>query len=96
MYDQVNPLKLIFNKVYSEEAMREKIFHLHVRHYGDWDELYFRDYLKEAKEIRQEYEEIKFTLSEDNNNRESYTKHRSKFIDEKTAQAREKYKDKYK
>ena len=35
-----------FNKGYTENGFAEKVFHLHLRYYGDHDELYFRDYLK--------------------------------------------------
>ncbi|TWH51889.1 GrpB family protein [Sporomusa sp. KB1] len=39
-------LRLVFNKGYTTDGFAEKVYHLHVRYLGDWDELYFRDYLK--------------------------------------------------
>ncbi|HEL1258744.1 TPA: GrpB family protein, partial [Streptococcus equi subsp. zooepidemicus] len=48
--------RIILNKGYTEHGFVEKVFHLHIRIVGDNDELYFRDYLNEHKEIGKEYE----------------------------------------
>lgn len=43
--------RITLNKGYTERGFAEKVFHLHIRIVGDNDELYFRDYLNEHKEI---------------------------------------------
>lgn len=53
---------MMFMKGYTEKGFAEKVFHLHVRYLGDWDELYFRDYLRSHTDISQAYEDLKLTL----------------------------------
>jgi len=90
-------LKLAFNKGYTQEGFAKKVFHLHVRYRGSWDELYFRDYLLENQNVREEYESLKYLLLDEyENDRDGYTSEKAGFIDEKTALAREEYQDKYK
>ena len=43
--------RISFNKGYTEKGFAERVFHLHLRHVGDNDELYFRDYLIEHTNI---------------------------------------------
>ena len=38
-----DPMKLLLGKGYSIDGYEERVFHLHVRYLGNWDELYFRD-----------------------------------------------------
>jgi len=52
-------LKLAFNQGYTPAGFAEKVYHLHVRYYADWDELYFRDYLIAHKETANEYGKLK-------------------------------------
>lgn len=52
MSESEDPWKLSFNKGYTPDGFAEKVFHLHVRRAGDWDELYFRDYLREIPPSR--------------------------------------------
>lgn len=42
---------LDLNKGYTPAGFAEKVYHLHIKQYGDWDELYFRDYLQEHSDI---------------------------------------------
>ena len=37
MSENREPLKLAFNKGYTEDGFAERVFHLHVRRAGDWD-----------------------------------------------------------
>ena len=37
--------RVMIIKGYTETGFADKVFHIHVRNPGDWDELYFRDYL---------------------------------------------------
>jgi GrpB-like predicted nucleotidyltransferase (UPF0157 family) len=48
-----------YNKGYTKYGFDEKVYHLHIRYAGDWNELYFRDYLIEHPEIAKEYAELK-------------------------------------
>ena len=87
---------MVFNKGYTEEGFAEKIFHLHVRHLGDWPELYFRDYLWKHEEIANEYGKLKLSLLEEfRNDRDGYTEAKADFILEHTAKAREEFGNKY-
>lgn len=45
-----------FNKGYTPDGFAGKVFHLHLKRYGDNDEIYFRDYLNARPEIAKEYE----------------------------------------
>jgi len=36
---------MMFMKGYTSEGFQGQEYHVHVRYSGDWDELYFRDYL---------------------------------------------------
>ena len=36
---------MMFMKGYTVEGFKGQAYHLHVRYKGDWDEIYFRDYL---------------------------------------------------
>ncbi len=54
--------RITLNKGYTEQGFAEKVFHLHIRIVGDNDELFFRDYLIEHKEIAKEYEALKLSL----------------------------------
>lgn len=43
---QINhPMRVLVHKGYSSTGYAEKVYHLHIRYLGDWDELYFRDLL---------------------------------------------------
>ena len=41
-----NNNRIDFNKGYNLQGYAERVFHLHLRHVGDNDELYFKDYLQ--------------------------------------------------
>jgi len=45
MQQENGPLKMKFCKGYTRDGFAEKVYHLHVGYAGDWDELYFRNYL---------------------------------------------------
>ena len=96
MSEETNPiLKLSYNKGYTPNGFADKVFHLHVRYVGDWDELYFRDYLIEHKHIAADYGELKLKLEEQyKHNRDEYTNAKTDFIVKHSKFAREKYKDK--
>jgi len=76
-----NPLDLTLVKGYTEDGFADRVFHLHVRHFGDWNELYFRDYLRENKDVAHQYRDLKINLKEQYKyNRDAYTNAKSEFI----------------
>lgn len=89
-------IKRVFNKGYTKDGFAEKVYHLHVCYYDNWDELYFRDYLIAHKEIAKEYGDIKLRLLEKyKHNRDGYTQAKSEFILEYTEKAKKEYCNKY-
>ncbi|MGL4605838.1 MAG: GrpB family protein [Eubacteriaceae bacterium] len=67
-------IKVVFNKGYTPKGFAEKVYHLHVRDYGDWNELYFRDYLSAHDDIAKEYGNLKVNLfTKYKHNRDGYT-----------------------
>ncbi len=73
--------KMSLNKGYTPEGFAERVFHLHVRFPGDWDELYFRDYLIAHPEVAKEYGELKQKLKKQyEHDRDGYTDAKTEFI----------------
>ncbi len=98
MSSQMTPfLSYVFNKGYTPEGFSEKVYHLHMRGKGDWDELYFRDYLIEHKEVANAYSHLKLDLLPTyKNDRDGYTEAKTAFINHFTGKAREAYGNRYK
>jgi len=89
-------LNLVFNKGYTPAGFAEKVYHLHVRHLRDWDELYFRDYLLDHSDVAVQYGNLKLRLlKEYEHNRDGYTEAKSEFIKRYTDQARIEYAGRY-
>ena len=89
-------MKIAFSKGYTKEGFAEKVYHLHVRYYDNWNELYFRDYLIEHKEVAKEYGNLKLGLIvKYEHDRDGYTNAKSDFILRHTQKAKEEYGDKY-
>ena len=73
--------RIALNKGYTEAGFAERVFHLHLRLYGDCDELYFRDYLCRHPEIAKDYERLKLSLWKNfEHNRDGYTEAKTDFI----------------
>lgn len=88
--------RISFNKGYTKNGFAEKVYHLHLRYYGDNDELYFRDYLINNEIIAHEYEKLKFDLwKQYEYDRDLYTNGKTEFISKYTEEAKEIYKGKY-
>jgi GrpB-like predicted nucleotidyltransferase (UPF0157 family) len=80
---------MMFVKGYTESGFRGQAYHVHVRYAADWDELYFRDYLKSHPDIAREYGELKVKLAgEYKNDRDGYTEKKTDFIKRITSFAR--------
>jgi GrpB-like predicted nucleotidyltransferase (UPF0157 family) len=95
---QVNnpPPHMMFLKGYTSEGFKGQAYHVHVRYPGDWDELYFRDYLISNPDLAKRYGELKLELKKIYEfNRDGYTKAKSEFIKEVTQMAKNKLKGKY-
>lgn len=82
--------RISFNKGYTEEGFGQRVFHLHLRYYGDNDELYFRDYLIQHPDIAREYERLKLKLwKEYEYDRDGYTNAKEKFVKKYTKLAKD-------
>ncbi len=84
--------RISLNRGYTEEGFAEKVYHLHLRHMGDNDEAYFRDYLNEFPDIAKEYEALKLNLWKQYEfNRDGYTEAKTDFIRFHTGTAKKRY-----
>jgi GrpB-like predicted nucleotidyltransferase (UPF0157 family) len=84
------------NKGYTENGFAEKVFHLHLRYFGNNDELYFRDFLNENPEIAKQYEKLKlFLWKKFEHDRDRYTESKANFILEQTKRTKGKYGNRY-
>ncbi len=91
-----NTQNISFNKGYTEAGFAEKVFHLHLRYWGNNDELYFRDYMKDNPRIAKNYEKLKLSLWKlYEHNRDAYTNAKHDFISEYTKKAKQQYRDRY-
>lgn len=94
---QNDALKTVdLNKGYTPDGFAEKVYHLHIKPAGDWDELYFRDYMREHADAARQYEGLKQDLKERfEHNRDAYTRAKTEFIREYTQRAREEFGGRY-
>nr|WP_295975048.1 GrpB family protein [uncultured Bacillus sp.] len=87
-----NETRIDFNKGYTPDGFAERVFHLHLREFGDHDELYFRDYLNEYLEIAKSYEQLKLSLWKPfEHDRDEYTERKTEFVRKYTQKAIERY-----
>lgn len=85
-----------YNKGYTKMGFAEKVYHLHVRYRDDWNELYFRDYLREYPEVAKEYGKLKLSIFKKyEHDRDGYTEAKSDFILKITEKARGEYGNRY-
>lgn len=88
--------RISYNKGYTPAGFAERAFHLHLRLYGDNDELYFRDYLLQYPETAKAYEHLKLSLWEKYKyNRDAYTEAKTEFIMKQTERAKKEFKQRY-
>jgi GrpB-like predicted nucleotidyltransferase (UPF0157 family) len=88
--------RVLFLKGYTDTGFAEKVFHIHVRNSGDWDELYFRDHLISHPDTAKEYEILKLRSWKDHkHDRDGYTKSKSEFILKYSAVAKQEFRDRY-
>lgn len=68
-------------KGYTPQGFANKVFHLHIRYPGDWDEPFFCEYLKNNPAQAAEYAALKFELKKRyKHDRDAYTEAKGDFI----------------
>lgn len=88
--------KISFDKGYTINGYADKAFHIHIKKYGNCDELYFRDYLNDNEKQAKEYEKLKLELYDKYKpNRDLYTEGKQEFVNETVSLAKQKYKNRY-
>lgn len=96
-FNETPELHIMYLKGYTEHGFVGQVFHIHVRHLGDWNELYFRDYLREHPDVCKAYAAIKRSLEKKyKHHRDNYTNGKTDFILKYTKEARALYENKYK
>lgn len=69
------------NKGYTEAGFAERVFHVHLRNFGDADEIFFRDFLRANADIAARYEALKLELYKRFEfDRDAYTAAKSEFV----------------
>lgn len=87
---------IMYLRGYTPLGFEGQAVHIHVRYSGDWDELYFRDYLILHPDIANEYGALKRMLKERyTNDRDGYTEAKGEFVRKYTASARTEFPDRY-
>ena len=75
------PPHMMFLKGYTNKGFKGQAFHLHIRYKGDWEELYFRDYLLAHKDVAKEYGKLKIKLRKKYRfDRDGYTLEKTDFV----------------
>ena len=100
-----NPFEYLLAKGMTVDGFAEKVFLLHLRYAGDWDELYFRDYLLENPDVAKEYSSLKEQILTDisegkmermpNGQPNGYSNAKFSFVKEVSQKAKAAYPGKY-
>ena len=100
-----NPFEYLLAKGMTVNGFDEKVFLLHVRYAGNWDELYFRDYLIDNPDAAAEYSQLKEKILKDisegklermpNGQPNGYSNAKLSFVKDISKKAKEIYPDKY-
>ena len=101
-----DPLKLLLGKGFSVDGYAEKVFMLHVRYLGNWDELYFRDFLIANTDVSAEYGKLKMNILQDiekglieripNGNPNGYSNAKLSFVEKYSKIAKREFQNRYK
>ncbi|MGG3519616.1 GrpB family protein [Bacillus pseudomycoides] len=63
---------------------------------GDWNELYFRDFLRLHKDVAKEYSNLKMSLIDKyEHDRDGYTEAKTEFVNKYTKIAKTEFENKY-
>lgn len=88
--------RISLNKGYTSQGFAQRVFHIHLRRYGDHDELYFRDYMNDHPAIAEKYERLKRSLwKKYEHDRDAYTAAKGAFVQRYTACAKAEYENRY-
>lgn len=88
---------MMFMKGYTPEGFKGQVYHVHVRYKGDWDELYFRDYLISHPDVADEYGKLKVDFQKKfKHDRDGYTFAKTDFIRNIMKMAKREINNKYK
>ena len=100
-----NPFRILLSKGMTCEGFAEEVFLLHVRYAGDWDELYFRDFLLEHPDAAKEYGELKESILKEinegkiermpNGRPNGYSNAKLAFVKKISAEAKKVYRGRY-
>ena len=83
MYNAEKEKEMTFGKGYDKSSVNLQTYHVHIGEKKDMpqDEIFFRDYLRQNPDTRDEYAKLKYKLAEKYQfNREDYTKAKTEFI----------------
>lgn len=87
---------MTFSKGYTTDGFAERVYHLHVRYFGDWDELYFKDYLIMHHDVAEDYGKLKLQLIKKyEHDRDGYTQAKNDFVAKYSKKAKEEYTGRY-
>lgn len=96
MSQEDDPVKLSFNKGYTPEGFADRVYHLHVRYFGNWSELYFRDFLIAHPDVAGEYERLKLKLWKlYEHDRDGYTEAKTDFVKRYSDMAKVEFNNRY-
>ena len=96
MSQEDDPVKLSFNKGYTPEGFADRVYHLHVRYFGNWPELYFRDFLIAHPDGAGEYERLKLKLwKQYEHDRDGYTEAKTDFVKRYSDMAKVEFNNRY-
>jgi len=91
------PMGISFGKGYTRDGFADKVYHLHVKYFGNWDQLYFRDYLIAHPDVADEYGKLKLNLLKDFEHlRDEYTVAKTEFVLKYSKMAKCEFQNKYK
>jgi len=78
------------------DRFAERVFHLHLKEYGNNDELYFRDFLNDHTDVAKQYERMKrLSWKKYEHDRDAYTMSKTEFIQKYTRIAKGNYGKRY-
>lgn len=81
--------RISLNKGYTEQGFADEVFHVHLQHTSDKNEVLFRDYLNAHPDVAKEYETLKSTLAKIYaHDRDGYTQAKSAFVEKYTDMAK--------
>lgn len=106
LYRKEEPFELLMSKGMTVNGFGQRVFLLHIRYLGDWNELYFRDYLLDNPDIAEEYSNLKIQILKDindgriermpNGKPNGYSAAKYAFVDDISHKAKLAYKNRYK